>query len=283
MRFLSILFLSLLSIPAWAIDLSGNFIQGGYVYGQVEKGQNIYLNDSKINTDKEGYFIIGFNREYPETATLTVKNKRGEIAETKQLKIKQRDYNIERIDGLPPSKVTPRTEEQQAQINKEWTIKQDAYKDIQSGNGFTQKFIKPVEGRFSGFYGSQRVLNGEPRRPHFGLDIAAPKGTNPMDYIGTPIKSPADGIVTLAREDMYFEGNMVFIDHGQGLVSIMMHLEDINVEKGEHVKQGDIIGTLGMTGRATGPHLHWGLRLNGGIHLDPQLMIEDNQSYAYNE
>jgi len=168
------------------------------------------------------------------------------------------------VDGLPPKTVTPdpealeriRKEAGQVTAARAWRDQRTDYED---------GFAWPASGRISGVYGSQRVLNGEPRRPHFGLDIAAPEGS--------PVYAPADGIVTMTHPDMYFSGGTIILDHGQGLSSSFLHLSRILVESGTPVKKGDLIAEVGATGRASGPHLDW--RMNWlNRRVDPQLLLE---------
>lgn len=265
MRVFFTCFLCFLCLPAFALDLQGNFVQGGFVHGKTIPDATITLDGKTIPSSEDGFFILGFGREYPETATLVITAPNGSTT-TRKFNVKAQDYQIERIDNLPDSKVTPRTQAQIDQIMRESKLKKGAYRNVSfTPNGFKQNFIWPVKGRISGQYGSQRILNGIPKRPHFGLDIAAPTGTD--------IIAPADGIVTLSRNDMYFEGGTLFIDHGQGLTSVMIHLSDVIAKEGQHIKQGELIGKVGMTGRATGPHLHWGIKLRGQINLDPLLTL----------
>lgn len=249
---------------ARALDFEGNFTQGGFVYSQTAPSAEVTLNGIPVVVSPDGFFILGFGHDHPETATLQIKAPNGSIT-SRVFKIEQRHYDIENIDGLPDEKVSPRSKGELAKIESESRLKKASYTNIQSGEGYKNSFIMPAQGRISGVYGSQRILNNVPKRPHFGLDIAAP--------IGTAVVAPADGIVTLAQRDMFYEGNTLFIDHGLGLVSYMIHLSEIDVKQGQHVRQGNRIGRIGMSGRATGPHLHWGMKLRGVVNLDPQLTI----------
>jgi murein DD-endopeptidase MepM/ murein hydrolase activator NlpD len=172
-------------------------------------------------------------------------------------------YNIQRIDGLPENKVTPpesvykRIKEENNKIGEARAINSDL-------SFFKDNFIMPVDGIISGVYGSQRILNGKPRWPHYGIDIAAKKGT--------PIKSSGRGIVTLAEKDLYYTGGTIIMDHGHGISTIYSHLEDVLVVVGDQINQGDIIGTVGSTGRSTGPHLDF--RINWfQTRLDPMSVI----------
>ncbi|MHC9510684.1 M23 family metallopeptidase [Kangiella sp. M94] len=244
------------------LSLKGDFTQGGLVIGQAVPGAAVKFEGQDIKVSDDGYFVFGFHRDMPESATLIVS--RGEQTETQPITIRKRQYNIERIDGLPPSKVTPKKPEVLARIKKETAQVAEARAEITDFRYFMQDFIWPAKGRLSGFYGSQRVLNGDPKRPHFGVDVAAPTGTE--------VVAPADGVVRLAHPDMFYSGGTIIIDHGFGVNSTFLHLSSVDVEVGEPVKQGDFIGRIGATGRATGPHLDW--RLNWLSHrLDPQLLV----------
>lgn len=244
------------------LSLQGDFTQGGLVIGQAVPGAEVKFEGQDIKVSDDGYFVFGFHRDMPESATLIVS--KGEQTETQPITIRKRQYNIERIDGLPPSKVTPKKPEVLARIKKETAQVAEARAEVTDFRYFMQDFIWPAKGRLSGFYGSQRVLNGDPKRPHFGVDVAAPTGTE--------VVAPADGVVRLAHPDMFYSGGTIIIDHGFGVNSTFLHLSSVDVEVGEPVKQGDFIGRIGATGRATGPHLDW--RLNWLSHrLDPQLLV----------
>ncbi len=244
------------------LSLKGDFTQGGLVIGQVTKGSKVTFEDTDLELTPDGYFVFGFHRDMPDTATLTVTN--GDSKEVQKLFVRKRDYNIERIDGLPPSKVNPMKPEVLKRIRKEGALVAKARANTSKDTFFMQDFIWPAKGRLSGFYGSQRVLNGEPKRPHYGVDVAAPTGTE--------VVAPADGTVRLAYDDMFYSGGTLIIDHGYGVSSTFIHLNSIDVENGQKVKQGDKIATIGETGRATGPHLDW--RINWySSRLDPQLLV----------
>jgi murein DD-endopeptidase MepM/ murein hydrolase activator NlpD len=211
---------------------------------------------------EDGRFVIGFGRDETGTRKLQITAPGGEVS-TQDIAVREREYDIERVDGLPPSKVTPDPSET-ARIKEDArmvaTARQHRDNRAYYGTGFTW----PSKGRISGVYGSQRILNGEPRRPHFGLDIAAPTGTD--------VHAPADGLITLTHPDMYYSGGTIILDHGLGLSSTFLHLSKILVEAGTFVKQGDVIGKIGATGRASGPHLDW--RMNWlDKRVDPQPLV----------
>jgi murein DD-endopeptidase MepM/ murein hydrolase activator NlpD len=170
-----------------------------------------------------------------------------------------RAYAIERVNGLPQATVTPDPAEQ-ARIDRENALIAKARERDDARSDFAFGFVRPAPGRFSGVYGSQRILNGEPKSPHMGLDMAAPSGTQ--------IRAPAPGIVTLAHPDMLLSGQTVIVDHGHGVSTVYIHMSRTDVVAGQVLKQGDAIGAIGMTGRASGPHLHWGLNWFD-IKLDP--------------
>lgn len=244
------------------LSLKGDFTQGGLVIGKALKGSTVTFEDKQLELTPQGDFVFGFHRDMPQTATLTVSN--GNRKEVQKLFIRKRDYDIERIDGLPPSKVNPMKPEVLKRIHKEGALVANARKNTDKQTSFMQDFIWPAKGRLSGFYGSQRVLNGDPKRPHYGVDVAAPTGTE--------VVAPADGVVRLAYDNMFYSGGTLIIDHGYGVSSTFIHLDSIDVEEGVSVKQGDKIATIGATGRATGPHLDW--RINWySSRLDPQLLV----------
>ncbi|MBI1260687.1 MAG: peptidoglycan DD-metalloendopeptidase family protein [Rhizobiales bacterium] len=247
-----------------AVSLKGTPEQGALMIGQTEPGAKVTIDGRSLMVSQKGYFAFGFDRDHGPKATLVVTTPDG-VSETKSLAVAARDYDIQRINGIAPKYVSPPAETLK-RIAKEREMKKRARPADTPADWFAETFIWPAKGPISGVYGSQRIFNGEPRRPHFGLDIAAPKGA--------PVVAPADGIVRLANPDMYFEGGLVFIDHGQGVSTYYMHLSKIDVKPGQSVRQGDVIGAVGSTGRATGPHLHWGMSWLG-TPLDPQLMVKD--------
>ena len=256
------------SIPA-AFRLEGDAVQGGLMIGYAPWSDRVTLDDRPIPISG-GYFLLGFERDAGPSSTLAVHRKRMRPEDVLQaplifaLRIKKREYDIQRIDGLPRRKVTPDPEDL-IRIRAEGRLMQDARSGRTLRLGFLSGFIWPARGLISGVYGSQRILNGEPRRPHFGVDIAAPTGT--------PVIAPADGQVTLVHPDMFFNGKSIVIDHGLGLTTVYIHLSDASVQPGQSVKQGDVIGKIGETGRATGPHLHWGARVRN-VEIDPALLVE---------
>jgi len=244
------------------VSIQGEAVQGGLLFIRSDPGSRAFLDDEAIMVSSQGQFVVGFGRDETGTRTLRVEPAEGE-AETIELQIAPRQYEIERVDGLPPRTVKPdpaamqRIEDEAAMVSAA-RARRDNRTDYLDGFGW------PADGRISGVYGSQRILNGEPGRPHYGLDIAAPEGS--------PVYAPADGIVTLAHPDMYFSGGTLILDHGQGLSSTFLHLSKLLVESGTAVKKGDLIALVGATGRASGPHLDW--RMNWlDRRVDPQLLL----------
>ena len=262
---------------AWAVpaaasaqtQLTGKPVQGGVIFGLAAPGSTVALDEAAIMVSAQGRFVFGFGRDETGERTLRVTAPGGQ-EETIALQIVPRQFNIERVDGLPPSTVTPDPEAAQ-RIRDEAAMVASARSRRDPRTDYANGFTWPASGRISGVYGSQRVLNGEPRNPHFGLDIAAPTGS--------PVHAPADGIVTLAHPDMYFSGGTLILDHGHGLASTFLHLSKIHAEAGSLVKQGQLIAEIGATGRASGPHLDW--RMNWlDRRVDPQLLMDGVQMDA---
>jgi murein DD-endopeptidase MepM/ murein hydrolase activator NlpD len=220
--------------------------------------------------DEAGNFLVGFGRDSGPSALIVATLPGGETVR-RSLDIAKREFKVDRIDGLDQSKVSGYTEEQLAKIAVDSAKKKEARADTQAAADWVAGFAWPVTGRISGVFGSQRILNGEPKNPHSGVDVAAPTGT--------PIRAPAPGIVRLAETDMYFEGGLVLLDHGQWLESAFLHMSRIDVEPGQRVEKGDVIGAVGATGRVTGPHLHWSLKWVGRL-VDPQLLVGDMETAA---
>ena len=253
--------------PAPAADesgvrLDGPRVQGGLLRGRVPPGSTVEYEGGAVRVSTDGWFLVGFGRDASPEAELVLVYPDGR-RERRVLRVERREYDIQRIDGLPPSKVTP-SEEDLTRIREEVRIVKRARTIDDSRTDFLSGFQWPVRGRISGVYGSQRILNGEPRRPHFGIDIAAPRGTK--------VVAPTDGVVTLVHPDMYFSGGTMIVDHGHGLSSAFLHLSRILVDKGERVTQGQVIAEVGSTGRSTGPHLDWRINLFDR-RLDPSLLV----------
>ena len=256
----SIIFL-LFSFNTFAAEFSGKFIQGHFILGKTDPGSKVIIDKKKVRVSKDGYFVFGLDRDRKYDVIINIQNSTSKKRIVK--KVIKRKYNIQRIDGLDEKKVTP-PEEVYKRIKEENNKIGEARAINSELDFFKNKFIMPVEGIISGVYGSQRILNGKPKWPHYGIDIAAKKGTK--------IKSSAEGIVTMAEIDLYYTGGTVIMDHGHGISTIYSHLEKIFVKVGDKIKQGDIIGTVGSTGRSTGPHLDF--RINWfQTRLDPMTVL----------
>ncbi len=245
------------------LHLDGAITQGGMVRGATTPGARVSLDGRAVRVSPAGKFVFGFGRDFKGPTTLEVTPPGGEVIR-KVLEVEPRTYKTERVDGLAPAMVTP-PEEVLARIRAENL----EIGKVRSGDNAMDyvfgDFAWPAKGRVSGVYGSQRILNGEPKRPHFGLDVAAPEGT--------PVIAPAGGVVALAEEDLYYTGGTIMLDHGHGGTSIFMHLSALEVAEGAHVAQGDLIGRIGSTGRATGAHLDW--RVNWfDRRLDPEMLLK---------
>lgn len=262
-RLLTLLLLALMAGTVQAaVNLEGQLVQGGLLFGQAPEGSQAWLDGDPLMVSSEGVFLVGFGRDETAPRKLEVKLPGGE-SWSRLLTPEPRTFDIQRIDGLPSAQVTPLPEVLQ-RIRDEASLARRARELRDQRTDWTTGFIWPLRGRITGVYGSQRILNGEPRAPHWGIDIAAPTGT--------PVKAPAAGLVTLTHPDMYFSGGTIFLDHGHGLVSAFLHLSEIQVERGQRVEQGEVIGLVGATGRATGPHLDWRINL-GDTRVDPALLL----------
>lgn len=259
----SVLVILLLPMTAQAeLQVSGSLSQGGLVRGQVTPGTQVFYGEQPVKLTEDGFFILGFGRDAAPRQSLTLIDPDGQVS-IEDLAISQREYQIERIDGISKEMMAP-SEKDLRRIAKEAQQAKQARQHDSNLLHFRDTFIWPVTGRISGIYGSQRILNNEPRRPHFGIDVAAPTGT--------PVKAPAGGQVRLAHQGMFFSGKTLIIDHGHGLSSSFLHLSKILVKAGQRVAQGETIATVGATGRVTGPHLDW--RINWfNERLDPALLV----------
>ena len=240
-----------------AIEFKGKFLQGHYIVGITDPSAKIIIGKKEVKISKDGYFVFGIDRDRKFDISITkIINGKKELI-TKQ--VLKRKYNIQRIDGLEESKVTPpesvykRIKDENNKIGEARAINSDL-------PFFKDQFIMPVQGIISGVYGSQRILNGKPKWPHYGIDIAAKQGTM--------IKSSGAGVVTMAEDDLYYTGGTIIMDHGHGISTIYSHLETVMVSVGDKINQGDIIGTVG----STGPHLDF--RVNWfQTRLDPMSVI----------
>ena len=249
---------------AASVTLDGQFIEGGMVVGKTLAGSSVYLDDRALTLSPKGVFALGFHRDAPEQQTLRVVFPDGSIYE-EILTIKNRDYAIQRIDGLDQKKVTPpdaviariKADAEQVWLSRTESLPEPA---------FNETWIWPLEGIVTGVYGAQRILNGTPKAPHYGIDIAVPEGT--------PVRAPAAGRIVLI-EDLYYSGITVIIDHGMGIMSALLHLKESTVRIGDTVQQGDTVALSGNTGRSTGAHLDWRVNWFNHARLDAGLLVPE--------
>ncbi len=251
-----------ISFKVSAVEFDGKFIQGHFIIGKTEPDSKVKIGKKQVKVSKDGYFAFGLARDRKYDVVITIE-KNG-VKEKITKRVQKRKYNIQKIDGLEEKKVTP-PEEVYERIKKENKLIAKARAIDSDLDFFKDKFMIPVDDAIiTGVYGSQRILNGEPKWPHYGLDFAQKEGA--------PVKAMLNGTVTLAEADLFYTGGTLIFDHGHGISTLYMHMLDIFVEKGQKVKQGDIIGTVGSTGRATGPHLD--VRLNWfDVRLDPATVL----------
>ncbi|MEQ3694081.1 MAG: peptidoglycan DD-metalloendopeptidase family protein [Thalassolituus sp.] len=268
--FTTLLFsLSALAVYAEA-DLPHHAIPGGIVSITLDQSGAtaptvLFQNKSAMtiqNAQGEWIAVIGVPLDQSSPIELAVNDKKI------SLPINDFPYEEQHIEIKETRKVNPQKNDM-TRINKEYGQMTPVYKSFNDGlaNNWNS-MLKPVDGPYSSAFGLKRFFNGQARKPHSGIDIAAPEGA--------PIKAPADGTIALTG-DFFFNGNSVFIDHGQGLISMMCHLSRIDVKEGDVIKQGDLIGAVGKTGRATGPHLHWTVSLNNA-RVNPKLLLRKDQS-----
>lgn len=248
------------------VELSGEPAPGALLVGKTHPEAAVFLGEKPLRVNREGYFAFGFGRD--DSGEKQLKIELEDRSEEWQLALAERSWDIQRIEGVPQETVTPPESRLQRIRSEAGQVYQARQRDSDL-DGFMQSFRWPVEGRITGVFGSQRIFNGEPRRPHYGVDIAAPTGT--------VVIAPADGVVSLAHDDMFFSGGTLILDHGFGVSTSYLHLSEISVEDGERVRQGDEIGRVGATGRATGPHLCW--RINWyQERLDPMTVVTSPDS-----
>lgn len=256
------LFLISTSVNVTALEIEHEWIQGGLIIGKATPGSTIKLLKRSAKVNAQGDFVVGLGRDIKSPIALVEVLPSGKEV-THSFAVKQRKYNEQRIDGVPqktvdiPAEELPRIREESALIKKARGIDSPL-------TGFLQTFQWPTQGIITGVYGSRRIFNGQPRRPHSGVDIAAPQGTS--------VKAPVSGVVTLVHNDMFFSGGTIIMDHGHGVSSTFIHLHKTHVSVGDEVQQGDVIAEVGSTGRSTGPHLHWGMNWFNQ-RLDPQLLV----------
>ena len=266
--FITFFYINILNNSASAIELNGSFIQGGLLFGKTQTINNVFYNDKNVPVDENGEFIIGIGRNHPTKGKIEVIENNNKKS-VKILEIKQRNYKIQKINNLNKSKVTP--PEKFFERIKSETRKIKAAKKIKVPiSYYNAGFEMPAQGIITGVYGSQRVLNGIPKRPHYGIDIA--------NKLNSPVLAPSDGVIVMVEKDLYFSGGTIIISHGRGLSSSLLHLNKILVKEGNVVSKGQLIGLMGETGRATGSHLDWRMELRG-IRIDPYLLIHREYHY----
>ncbi|MES1989686.1 MAG: M23 family metallopeptidase [Pseudomonadota bacterium] len=255
--------LTLLAMPAQAaVILKGYIEQGALVVGQTDPEAKVVLDGKLLMVSPKGFFAFGFARDHGPKATLLVVTPDGK-RETKNLTVAPRLWAVQSITGVEQKYVTPPPDVLE-RIKREKDLKLAARVCDTNANWFAEDFIWPAKGPVSGVFGSQRIFNGVKKNPHFGVDVAASQGAQ--------IVAPADGIVRLAQPDMFYEGGLVFIDHGQGVTTQYLHMSRIDVTVGQRVRRGDPVGAVGKTGRATGAHLHWGMTWCG-MQVDASLRV----------
>lgn len=248
---------------AWAdIRLTGELTTGALIRGQVPPGSQVWLNERPLSVSGAGDFVFGFGRDAEADQKLRVRYPDGR-EETRPLRLARRDYPVQRINGVAQKYVEP-DPKQVERIKSENQLVREARERHLDRRDFLQSFIWPAKGPISGVFGSQRIFNGQPRAPHYGVDVAAPAGA--------PVVAPAAGVVTLAHPDMFLSGGTLILDHGHGVSSTFIHLSEILVKPGQEVRQGELIARVGATGRATGPHLHWAMNWFD-VRLDPALVV----------
>jgi murein DD-endopeptidase MepM/ murein hydrolase activator NlpD len=252
--------LASLAVPGTALSqndalplrLNGRLIQGGAAIGQTAPGATIFIDGEEVGqASPEGWFVVGFDRDAASKLEVRVMSQGVQAAQV--LPIQSGDFDIQRINGLPQNQVTPTAPELLARIRQEAARKRAGFASRADRIDFRQGFILPLDDfRLSGRFGGQRILNGVSARPHYGVDMAAP--------VGTPVMAPAGAEVAFAETGLHYEGGLIMLDHGQGLVSAYLHLSQVHVRQGQSVAQGEVIAAVGAEGRATGPHLCWRMK-----------------------
>ncbi|MGQ0619626.1 MAG: M23 family metallopeptidase [Panacagrimonas sp.] len=266
-RVLALFVVGLMSLattaPAATPEFSVRWQQGALMVGRITPGTTIRFGGHRVVADEQGRFALGLGYDAPATVVLDVVSG-SEPAIRHEYAVDQRQYDVQKIGGLPPAMVEPpadvatRIEDDQRRVGEARTFDTPRPE-------FASAFRWPVAAEVTGVYGSNRILNDVPRQPHFGIDLAAPQGTK--------VHAAAGGIVRLADADLYYTGGTIILDHGRGVTTTYLHLSKLDVVVGQDVRQGDVIGRVGKTGRATGPHLCW--RANWfDVRLDASLLMQ---------
>lgn len=247
------------------LELGGRWVQGGFIIGRTRPEAVVLVDGVELTAaSSNGSFILGLDRDAPASTQIAVTTPEGGRF-LRTVAIAAGTFPSTRVNGLPPSTIAPSDPALLARIRRESALKVAAFASRDLHDDFADGFIWPLESyRVSSAWGAQRVLNGTPARPHYGIDLAAPRGS--------VIRAPAAGLVVLAEPDLHFEGGLTLIDHGQGLVTAYLHQSALDVREGQRVRQGEPIGRVGATGRATGPHLCWRMKWRDR-NLDPSLMV----------
>lgn len=250
---------------AGQVNFTGDFTQGGMIIGVADsKLIKANVDGVKIPVHPDGKTLVfGYGRDAKPDSVIEVEFADG-TKQQKAVEIEQREYKVDRVNGVAKKYVSP-PESVLKRIRNDSAIVKKARSGLSFRQDYLAQAITPAKGRISGVYGSQRVFNGVPKRPHFGMDIAAPTGTK--------VIAPWSGKVVLAEPDLYYSGGTLIIDHGMGITSTYIHLSKLHIKIGDKINAGDLIAEIGATGRVTGPHLDW--RLNWfNRRLDPQLLLE---------
>lgn len=249
--------------PGATPEFSGRWQQGALMIGRTTPGANIRFGDRSVVADDQGRFALGLGYDAPAAVVVEVLTTASEIATRNEYAVEQRQYDVQKIGGLPKAMVEPPAEVASRIADDQRRVGEARTFDTPRPE-FASAFRWPVSAEVTGVYGSNRILNGIPRQPHFGVDLAAPQGTN--------VHAAAGGIVRMADADLYYTGGTIILDHGHGVTTTYLHLSKLDVVVGQELKQGDVIGKVGATGRATGPHLCW--RANWfDVRLDASLLM----------
>lgn len=252
---------------------AGDFVQGGFLLCQADRGALVSMGGATVKADNFGRVALGIHRDAPRSQTLSLKQTvSGRPEASTEVAIAQFDWDVEYVDGAARAARTY-TDAEWEHIRRSTELKKAAFASASDGDAWTGGFVLPTRDhtRISGVFGSQRIYDGQKGNFHNGLDMAAPTGT--------PIYAPAGGVVRLAA-DLFFEGQCVFLDHGGGLMSVFMHMSEMNVSVGDRIEPGELIGKVGSTGRSTGPHLHWSIKWADRAYVDPERALAFNNIFV---